>query len=58
MIDRVELIEKLERNARSYENEAKAMKPEGARHLGPSESACIGEMLREAASALKEVAPA
>lgn len=54
MIDRAELIEKLERNARAYEAEAKAMKPEDARHLGPIESACIGGLLREAVEALKE----
>lgn len=54
MTDHSELIEKLERNARAYEAEAKAMKPEDARHLGPIESACVGGLLREAAEALRQ----
>lgn len=48
-----DLVEKLERNARFYDNEAKALKPEGARHLGPNEAQAIAELLTEAAGALK-----
>lgn len=47
-----ELIEKLERNARFYELEAAALKPTGARHLGPSEATEIAKLLREAVAAL------
>lgn len=49
-----ELLEKLERNARFYDNEAKAMRPEGARHLGPKEARAIADLLGEAVAALKE----
>lgn len=51
-----ELIEKLERNARFYESEAAAFKPEGSRHLGPKEAKAIADLLVEAADALKEAA--
>jgi hypothetical protein len=47
-----EIIEKLERNARFYESEAAAMKPEGARHLGPQEAKAIAILLTEAIDAL------
>lgn len=48
-----EIIEKLERNARFYESEAAAFKPEGARHIGPKEAKTIAELLTEAANALR-----
>lgn len=53
----VELLEKLNRNARFYENEAAALKPVGARHLGPEESATIARLLREAIAAIPEGGP-
>jgi len=53
-----ELIEKLERNARFYENEAAYLRPQNARNLGPEEMKCIGSLLREAIAALKGEAAA
>ena len=47
-----DLIEKLNRNARFYENEAAAFKPAGARHLGSEEAATIAKLLREAIEAI------
>jgi hypothetical protein len=43
-----DLLEKLRRNARFYESEAKSMRPHDARHLGPKEAAAIAELLNEA----------
>lgn len=51
--DHSDLIAKLERNAGFYERESKAIRPADARQLGQSEMQVIGELLREAAEALK-----
>ena len=48
-----ELTETLDRNARFYEGEAKAMKPAGARHLGPEEAAEIARIMRAAQKELE-----
>jgi hypothetical protein len=48
-----DLTDKLEANARFYEGEAAALKPNGARHLGPEESAVIAKLLRDAAEMLR-----
>lgn len=57
-----EMIEKLERNARSYANESAALAEDPARRdrrcLGEREAALISQLLREAADALKVLVPA
>lgn len=50
-----EIIEKLDRNARCYEGEARVMKPEGYRTLGPIEAGVIAQIMREAQAALIEL---
>jgi hypothetical protein len=53
MANREELIEKLKRNARFYQSEGEAMRPQDARHLGPNEAVTIAELLNEAAAELE-----
>lgn len=50
-----EVLELLDRNARFYEAEAGALKPTGARHLGPSEAAEIATIMRRAKSEIEKL---
>ena len=49
-----ELLEKLERNARFYEADAKVFRPKDCRNIGPEECKVIAGLLREAIEAIKQ----